>query len=390
MKASITAIALPVIAILATAGAIFASPPQPVPPPSRAELNRSIVLSARYLEGACAPDGEFVYQVGTLSGLESSSYNIVRHAGAMYALGMRRSSGRDPRAGAALTRAAAYLRKNYLGPGLQPGQLAVWSKPLPTPSKAELGATGLGLVALVEAWRVRRQSVPLTDLQAMGRFLLYMQRSDGSFYHRYDPKSGMDADWQSLYYPGEAALGLTSLYEVDHDRVWLNAAAKALAYLARSRAGSEDVPADHWALIATAKLLPYCTHGECSTSRDELLRYAIQICNRLLSAQQNQPDNPALNGAFDQGGRISPAATCIEGLLATLEFLPKEDIDLRARIQTATTRGVVFLLRAQITSDPYVGGMPQAYIFGAPSEIPVRIDYVQHSLSAWIRYKKFR
>jgi hypothetical protein len=137
-------------------------------------------------------------------------------------------------------------------------------------------------------------------------------------------------------------------------------------------------------------LLPYCTHGECSTSRDELLRYAIQICNRLLSAQQNQPDNPALNGAFDQGGRISPAATCIEGLLATLEFLPKEDIDLRARIQTATTRGVVFLLRAQITSDPYVGGMPQAYIFGAPSEIPVRIDYVQHSLSAWIRYKKFR
>jgi hypothetical protein len=50
-------------------------------------------------------------------------------------------------------------------------------------------------------------------------------------------------------------------------------------------------------------------------------------------------------------------------------------------------------LRAQIASGPYAGGMPQTVLgdgsnpqdSGRGSDI--RIDYVQHALSAWLRYQ---
>ncbi len=84
-----------------------------------------------------------------------------------------------------------------------------------------------------------------------------MQRSDGSFVSKYRIESGPDEHFENLYYPGEAALGFLDLYGVDHSRRWLTAAARALSYPAKSRVGLLVVPLDHWALIATAKLLPF-------------------------------------------------------------------------------------------------------------------------------------
>jgi len=55
------------------------------PLPTRAQISQAIVLSAGYLERACGPDGKFVYKININSGEKSNSYNIVRHAGAMYA-----------------------------------------------------------------------------------------------------------------------------------------------------------------------------------------------------------------------------------------------------------------------------------------------------------------
>jgi hypothetical protein len=257
------------------------------PMPSLAEVSHAIALGAGYLERACDPDGKFAYKVDIRSGKESSSYDIVRHAGAMYALAMVNRSHPDPEAVAALVRAAKYLRENYIGPGPRPGQQVVWSQPMVELAKdrhsklrqryAELGGTGLGLVALAAAREVDPNSVPLEQLQALGRFALFLQRDDGSFVQKYLAEGGPVPNWTVLYYPGEAALGFISLYEADHSREWLAAAGKALAYLAKSRAGLTTVPADHWALIATAKLLPYCDDGGCSASREELVRHAVGL-----------------------------------------------------------------------------------------------------------------
>ena len=165
----------------------------------------------------------------------------------MYALAMVNRSHPDPQTVAALTRAAKFLRENYIGPGIRPGQLVVWSQPLPEILKgrrsksreryAELGGTGLGLVALAAVRELHPKSVPLEQLQALGRFALFLQRDDGSFVHKYRAEGGPVPNWASLYYPGEAALGFIALYEADHSHEWLVAAGKALSYLARAAPG---------------------------------------------------------------------------------------------------------------------------------------------------------
>jgi hypothetical protein len=306
----------------------------------------------------------------------------------MYALATLNRARPDPRAAAAVLRASDYLQRDYIGPGVRPGQLVVWSAPLPLHSDAELGATGLGLVALAAAHDIDPRSVSLEQLQALGRFLLFLQKNDGSFVGKYRVGSGPVLDWESLYYPGEAALGLIALYEVDRSPQWLDAAAKALSYLAKIRVGLSTVPADHWALIATAKLLPDCDQTACPVSRKELVQHAIQVCDSILREQITNPTASPLDGAFDATGRTAPAATRLEGLLAAMEFLPKGSGELRDRIETASDRGVAFLLRAQIKSAPYLGGMPGALANRTESGSMVRIDYVQHALCAWLMYRQ--
>lgn len=361
---------------------------RPKPAPSLAEVSRAIAAAARYLEHACGQDGKFIYRIDPNTGGEADSYSIARHAGAMYALATLHHIHHDPDAARALLRAAGFLRRNYIGPGFRPRQLVVWPSPPPDRSYAELGASALGLVALVAAHGVDPKSIPLEELQALGRFVLFLQREDGSFVSEYRADSGPVSDWESLYYPGEAALGLIALYETDHDLQWLNAAARGLSYLAKSRAGLSAVSADHWALIATARLLPHCEKHSCAASRTDLLRHAIQICESILREQNTNPTLPLLEGAFDSTGRTAPTATRLEGLLAALEFVPKEETGLRARIEAASERSTAFLLRAQIKSGRYAGGVPGVLDDDAKSGSAIRIDYVQHALCAWLLYRQ--
>ncbi len=361
------------------------------PSSTRAQINQAIALSAGYLERTCGPDGKFIYEIDINTGKKSNSYDIVRHAGAMYSLAMLNRSQHDQQAVDAMVRAAAFLRQNYIGPGVRPGQLVVWSEPLARQSEsrhrdAELGATGLGLVALAEVKRVDPKAVPLEELQSLGRFLLFLQKDDGSFISKYREKSGPVQDFESLYYPGEAALGFITLYETDHSRNWLIAAGNALSFLARSRAGLPTVPADHWALIASARLLQYCEQNSCpGSSREGLVNHAIQICNSILHEQFRGSNAVGMDGAFDEVGSTAPVATRLEGLLAALEFLPKDG--LRMKIEAVAARGVAFLLRMQIGSGPYSGGMPGAFANRALDSSEVRIDYVQHAVCAWLRYR---
>ena len=306
----------------------------------------------------------------------------------MYALAMANRAHPDPEVVKAMVRAASFMRQNYIGLGAQPDQLAVWVKPLDhhAPEKgnyAELGGAGLGLVALVAVKQVASSAVALEDLQSLGRFLLYLQKADGSFTQKY-ARDGVAQSHEVLFYPGEAALGLIALYEVDHSERWLVAAAKAISYLAKSRVGMMSVPLDHWALIATTALMPHADKVKTVISRQELIQHAVQVCNSIIHEQFRSGAATGLDGAFDPMGRTAPTATCMEGLLAANEFLPTGEV--RDKIKASTARGIAFLLRAQVTSGPYAGGMPGSVRTSSADSSDIRVDYVQHALCTWLRY----
>lgn len=369
-----------------------------------ARRRESIALSAQYLVGAIEDNGRFTYRINLDSSItHKPRYNVLRHAGTMYALGMYHDLTQDNASKATLLSAGEFLRFQCISPIAQEsGLLAVWSRPelnhTDAPVQAKLGGSGLGLVGLLSMEKASPGTTSLEDLRGLGRFLLFMQKDDGSFYSKYIPSEGGRRDnWTSLYYPGEAALGLIMLHGHDDDSRWLRGATRALTYLARSREGADKVPADHWALLATARLLSQSRSELSKVEEGLLINHAIQICENIMNQQVSLTDSALLLGGFTTDGRTTPTATRLEGLLAALQIIPGQDKVIRDRITNSIQRGMIFLTNAQVLSGEHSGAMPRA-IRQLPDDgtskvknfnrraTEVRIDYVQHAMSAMIQY----
>ena len=360
--------------------------------------------AADYLCAKVLPNGQFVYRINMDERVVvRPRYNILRHAGTIYSLGMYNEVFPSQEAETVITKANGFLRSQIAAlPGF-PDISAVWSDPRingrPVPMQAKLGGTGLGLVALLTEEKIRPGATDLQTLKELGNFLVMMQRSDGSFYSKYIPDEAGFDDWISLYYPGEAALGLAMLYEVDSDEKWLTSALAAMEFLALERKGKVQVPHDHWALLATARLLKHVSAKERPELHGRLLSHAFQICHSILHAQKPYQRDSILYGSFDRKGRVTPCATRLEGLLAVLAFLPPEQEDLKKSVRLASDQGIDFLLKAQVREGEHKGGFPRS-IFGSPAykdltsypsdprNTEIRVDYVQHALSAMLQYRQ--
>ena len=145
----------------------------PLPP-----LNKAVQAAtdrlARYLAKNVREDGMFEYRINMDPTIEvAERYNILRHAGTIYAMSMYYPIKPDSNMKSAIERAGKYLRDESLH--LVSGNdymLAVWSEPevnrTGKPLQAKLGGTGLGLVALLSLENIQPGFTPLPDLRALG------------------------------------------------------------------------------------------------------------------------------------------------------------------------------------------------------------------------------
>jgi len=387
------------ITILPPGEAIAADIPARPAKIDRDELDQAVTASAYWLISQVRSDGGFVYRVNMDSAVDvKPKYNWLRHAGTIYALAEYFADTPRPEVMNALIATTEHMRRFSLAkvPGM-PDALAVWTLDETTgsgdPPTAKLGGAGLGLVAMASLERLRSGSVAVEEMRGLARFIVEMQEPDGSFVSKFTPAvGGKDRSWVSLYYPGEAALGLALLYQLDPNELWIDTATGVLEYLARKRAMRSDVPADHWALIATQRLWPHLNQAR----RSALKKHARQITLSILSEQVWE--DTVANGGFVPDGRTTPTATRLEGLLAA-EFLFRDEPAFHRRIVVSTRWGIRFLLDAMIKEGPFVGAMPRATA-RIPADHPeadsfnrrateVRIDYVQHALSAFLQYRRF-
>jgi hypothetical protein len=371
-------------------------------PISASELHAAIGRSARFLAGLCDEYGQFTYRVH----LDPEAplrpgYNELRHAGAIYALGQYGRRTPDPEVKRAMLRAAGFLRQRCMAPVAgNPNLIAVWSEPelvgTDQPRQAKLGGTGLGLAALVSVEHLEAGFTSRDELRALGRFLIFMQKPNGEFYSKYFPDLGRSDLWQSMYYPGEAALGLLMLYELDPAPQWMRGAQQALVAIARQGLRQPRTFPDQWFLLASEYWFRLCDENVPDHVTAEILHHARRICRDMVADQHGQLDCPTIAGCFTPDGRTCPSATRLEGLLAALVFLPPADEALKQEIRLATQRAMRFLLRAQVVDGPLAGAIPHVMIgFEQPADVSdgtrageVRVDYVQHALSAKIQFEQ--
>jgi len=354
--------------------------------------------AAAYIRRSQLPDGRFTYAVNFDAAVKlKSRYNILRHSGTIYSLCMYAGFSADRSFDEPLERACEWLQKECLKEAVIGGRqvLAAWSQPRITgygsADQVKLGGSGLALVALASRRSLTGRG-ELETLRRLGQCIIAMQKEDGSFYSKFIPsEGGLRDDWVSLYYPGEAALGLVMLAEIDPQGPWLKAASKALLRLADDRRGAAEVPADHWALLATERLL---RQDQPAGEAQRLIDHAVQICRSMLDDQLPSGFG-VLGGCFSRDGRTTPSSTRLEGLQAARLFLGSEH-PLQPRLQRACREGIAFLQRAQITDGAFRGALPRA-IGRYPGKTAagksfnrrateIRIDYVQHALSAFVQF----
>jgi hypothetical protein len=355
--------------------------------------------AARYLIHTCDATGQFTYRINTDPGVRvRPKYNILRHAGTIYSLCLYEDRYPTALTRATIARAVGFLQRNAIGGvGSHTNMLAVWSRPEVNLGddtlQAKLGGTGLGLVALTSAQRLGVVDVDMEQLRKLAEFIRFMQVKNGRFISKYIPSEGGRLDlWASLYYPGEAALGLVMLYELDPDPRWLDSAMRALLFLAADREDEEDLPPDHWTLLATHRLLRLPRAWEKKRKYQVLEKHAAELCQSIIGTRR---PNTAWVG-FTGDGRTCPSATRLEGLIAALPLL--KDPLLKARTQHAVEEGIEFMLRTQLRIGKCAGGWPRAAErlpkahSGYTSSFnrratEVRIDYVQHAMSALLMYE---
>ena len=362
----------------------MACPRAPAPVPSAARVDAAIAGARDYLIRHTGERGRFTYVIRSSGDESSRRYNVLRHAGTVYALGELHDRRPDPRVAAAIERAGRHLVRRYLADGPIPGTSAIWSRPDEELSgdrrQIKLGGLGLGLVALAVTRGVAPGVVSIERLRGLGRLIAAMQRPDGSFHSKMEVDGAFHTGFVSLYYPGEAILGLVRLYRIDRDRRWLEIAGRGVRHLIESRAeiDIDDLPADHWLLIAIGELLALDAPEALGVSAGAMRAGALRIADKIISEQR-------AGGSFGASPRSTPAATRLEGLLALLGAMAPGDPE-RSRIEAAVRRGLGFLLTCQVgTPGLRAGGVVRRCPPDAGRrDAEIRIDYVQHALSAFL------
>jgi len=368
-------------------------------------VHAGIVAAVGYLKRHTLPSGEFVYLVNMNPQVEvKPSYNMLRHAGAIHALGLANAVVPDPEAVAVMERSTRFMRDCCIAEIKGKQMVGMWEPAELThvsgPPTYKLGGAGVALFAMASAEAVSPSSVSLHEMQGLARFGEYLMKWNGAFYPRYIPsEGGRQTSGDVLYYPGEMVLGWMAMYDRHPSPELIGWSLKALMHLARERAAEGSAPPDHWALIATADLFRRAQRDNVQIPREVLLNHAMQICHTILEDGYAPPVLPSMDGALMPFGKVVSTATRLEGLLAALSFLPPEH-PMTAHIRSAVHRGIEFLLRAQVKEGPHVGGFPMAIMQLPPAMGPdtakfnreatdIRVDHLAHGLNALVYYSNW-
>ena len=384
------------------------APAVTIPRPSRqvtaSVLKAAIDRSGRYLVENCDASGRFQYLLHPDVSVDpGEQYNVLRHLGAIYGLARYHRFSPSGEVARATTRSVQFLRRHCLrAPEGTEGMLAIWSDPElvhgPPYAVAKLGGAALALVALDQVEKVHAGTTRLEEFRQLGRFILSMQKKDGSFYSLYIPsRGGLDDEFKSQFYPGEAAFGLLLLSTRDPEGPWLQAAADAVAALARQQLEKRITTPDHWTLMAGDVLLANYEKCQAPMPRAGILDHLRRTAGDMLNDQLSALADARTTGCYTVDGQTCPTATRLEGLLALLSYLPAEDRALADQTRASVQLAMSFLLRSQVRRGSLAGGFPCVTAALSPDDprlagLPksqveeIRIDYVQHALCAMIRY----
>ncbi len=354
----------------------------PLPSLTGSQIGAYLLLGGDYLCRLLQDDNRFVYEGDVGRDTTTNNYNQLRHAGTIYALYQLYQATGVPTYRETADRAWTWLMAQVRTDRDSRGNVCAYTV---EDGKIKLGSSGLTLIALSERLRINRNDADLALGRQLANHILRSQRPNGSLasYHALPGKKAKRQ--RSIYYPGEAMLGLIRFYQFDPNPAYVNAVAKAADYLIHDRwrvIGLElFVPPDAWLMLALNELHQVRPQADYA---DYCLKLADGMMADQLLADWQVPYPDYRGGYFPYAPQVTPAGSRMEGLTAAYLVAQRTGRDTTALKRTIAA-AARFQLQCMIRPEfAHLYPKPQMALGAfrhSPISNRVRIDYNQHNIS---------
>jgi hypothetical protein len=320
---------------------------------------------------------------------DSGDYNLPRHSGTIYSLALLYGFTGDRRYVEAAESAIEWLVTD-----LPDNCGALKSRCVPDSDGefAEIGATALTAVGMMEYKKQTGSTAYDEIIRHLMNFITDLQMESGDFYHVYDlTTASIDRETRLMYYSEESALALVMAATVLGDARYSDPARRALDYLTGDKydhfLGWFIYGADHWTCIAAEEAWP---EFQSEQYVDFCVGYA-EFMSRIQYTDE-EGENADFRGHYGFSSLMVPqvpgTAGIMEAIVSTYRLASvhgRETEDIEAQIW----RGLDALARDQIRPEnSWMMPNPEAARGGIRRSLvepEVRIDNNQHALTALMR-----
>ena len=338
---------------------------------------------ADYLARILSDEGRYVYMYHPPEDRDDSAYGWLRHAGTTYALLEAYEQFGVPLYLEKSERALGYLKRRMRDDRASQGKYVLDTL---DEEQQKVGGAGLALLAFAEHAAATHKTDNIDVMRALARFIMAEQYADGHFRSNADlpEEPGKKRKREPIYYPGEAILALTRLYAIDPQSAYLDVARRAADWIVHTRDANttEDTQEhDHWMAYA-------CNDLYRATSDPSYLSHAQKIGRAILKKQYKGAGAPAPDwmGAFYQG-ESTLAATRLEAYDSVIRLTRFAGLPDPRFLDAAQEAGAFLAGQQFDTENSYWLRNPSKATGGVRESLyvsDVRIDYVQHAMSAWL------
>ena len=261
--------------------------------------------AADYLMDQVREDGSFVYGRYPRFDNEIDDYNILRHAGTVWALLCRYRMEPSQELADAIDRTAGYLLESVVAKDADTSYLYEEKS-----GEIKLGGCGLAVIALTEYMDVFQSDAYLEVCRQLGNGILSMLDQDtGEYVHVLNRDFSLKETFRTVYYDGEATFALSRLYALTGDQVWLDAACAAVDHFI---AADYTQHKDHWIAYAMNEVTKFVT------DRPDYYAFALQNAQRNLETIYRREitsptDLELLMATFELYLRIDARGAAVEG-----------------------------------------------------------------------------
>lgn len=207
--------------------------------------------AASYLASHVLEDGRFVYDYYPQYDLSTDSYNIIRHAGTIWAMAQSYRLFPSDALKNSILLASDYLVSmiayDVNGAGFLLNE---------EDGEYELGGNGLAVLALSEVDDALEEGRYQEACLSLGEGILLMQDQEtGRFAHILNLDFTVKKQFHTEFYDGEGTYALARLYGLTKDGKWLEAATRAMDYFIADK--YDEKYCDHWQAYSINEITKY-------------------------------------------------------------------------------------------------------------------------------------